>query len=61
MPWTRNQNFVPMELFLVAVFVTVLLGCAGRIAGRRDAGQADGDAGQADGIAGQADGLAVRR
>jgi peptidoglycan/LPS O-acetylase OafA/YrhL len=29
MPWTRNQNFVPMELFLVAVFVTVLLVCCG--------------------------------
>ena len=28
-PWTRNQNFVPMELFLVAVFVTVLLACCG--------------------------------
>jgi len=28
-PWTRNENFVPMELFLVAVFVTVLLVCCG--------------------------------
>ena len=28
-PWTRNQNFVPMELLLVAVFVTVLLLCCG--------------------------------
>jgi peptidoglycan/LPS O-acetylase OafA/YrhL len=26
-PWTRNENFVPMELLLVAVFITVLLAC----------------------------------
>jgi len=29
LPWTRNQNFVPTELLLVAVFVTVLLVCCG--------------------------------
>jgi len=28
-PWTRNQNFVPMELLLVAAFVLVLLVCSG--------------------------------
>jgi peptidoglycan/LPS O-acetylase OafA/YrhL len=28
-PWTRNQNFVPTELLLVAVFVTLLLVCCG--------------------------------
>jgi peptidoglycan/LPS O-acetylase OafA/YrhL len=28
-PWTRNQNFVPTELLLVAVFVLVLLVCCG--------------------------------
>ena len=28
-PWTRNQNFVPTELLLVAVFVLVLLACCG--------------------------------
>jgi peptidoglycan/LPS O-acetylase OafA/YrhL len=28
-PWTRNQNFVPIKLFLVTVFVTVLLVCCG--------------------------------
>jgi peptidoglycan/LPS O-acetylase OafA/YrhL len=28
-PWTQNQDFVPMELLLVAVFVTVLLACCG--------------------------------
>jgi len=28
-PWTRNENSVPMELFLVAVFVSVLLVCCG--------------------------------
>jgi peptidoglycan/LPS O-acetylase OafA/YrhL len=28
-PWTRNENFVPMELLLVAVFVSVLLVCCG--------------------------------
>jgi peptidoglycan/LPS O-acetylase OafA/YrhL len=28
-PWTRNENFVPMELFLIAVFLTVLLVCCG--------------------------------
>jgi peptidoglycan/LPS O-acetylase OafA/YrhL len=28
-PWTRNQNFVPMELLLVAVFLLVLLMCCG--------------------------------
>ena len=28
-PWTRNENFVPMELLLVAVFVLVLLVCSG--------------------------------
>jgi peptidoglycan/LPS O-acetylase OafA/YrhL len=26
-PWTQNENFLPMELFLVAVFVSVLLVC----------------------------------
>jgi peptidoglycan/LPS O-acetylase OafA/YrhL len=26
-PWTRNENFVPMELLMVAVFVLVLLVC----------------------------------
>src|SRR5258708_12433460 len=51
-PWTRNQNFVPMELLLVGVFVLVLLVCCGlthrfieapmqrlgrRVAGRLDA------------------------
>jgi peptidoglycan/LPS O-acetylase OafA/YrhL len=51
-PWTRNENFVPMELLLVAVFVLVLLVCCGlthrfieapmqrvgrRVAGRLDA------------------------
>ena len=29
MPWTRNQNFVPTELLLVAVFLLVLLVCCG--------------------------------
>lgn len=28
-PWTRNENFVPMEFLLVAVFVLVLLVCCG--------------------------------
>jgi len=28
-PWTQNQNFVPMELLLVAVFMLVLLVCCG--------------------------------
>ena len=28
-PWTRNQNFVPMELLLAAVFILVLLVCCG--------------------------------
>jgi peptidoglycan/LPS O-acetylase OafA/YrhL len=28
-PWTRNQNFVPTELLLVAIFVLVLLACCG--------------------------------
>jgi peptidoglycan/LPS O-acetylase OafA/YrhL len=28
-PWTRNENFVPMDLFLIAVFLTVLLVCCG--------------------------------
>ena len=28
-PWTRHQNFVPTELLLVAVFVSVLLVCCG--------------------------------
>ena len=28
-PWTRNQNFVPTELLLVAMFVLVLLACCG--------------------------------
>ncbi|HET9971414.1 MAG TPA: acyltransferase [Streptosporangiaceae bacterium] len=28
-PFTRNENFVPMELLLVAAFVAVLLGCCG--------------------------------
>ena len=51
-PWLRNQNFMPTELFLVAVFVTVLLACCAlthryieapmqrvgrRVAGRLDA------------------------
>ena len=51
-PWTQNENFVPMELLLVAVFVAVLLVCCGltyrfveapmqrvgrRVAGRLDA------------------------
>jgi len=51
-PWMRNQNFMPTELFLVAVFVTVLLACCAlthryieapmqrvgrRVAGRLDA------------------------
>jgi len=51
-PWMRNQNFMPTELFLVAVFVTVLLVCCAlthryieapmqrvgrRVAGRLDA------------------------
>ena len=26
-PWTQNENFVPMELLMVAVFVLVLLVC----------------------------------
>jgi peptidoglycan/LPS O-acetylase OafA/YrhL len=28
-PWTQNENFVPMELLLVAMFVAVLLVCCG--------------------------------
>jgi len=51
-PWTQGENFVPMELFLAAVFVAVLLVCCGltyrfieapmqrlgrRVAGRLDA------------------------
>ena len=28
-PWTRNQNFVPTELLLVAVFLLALLVCCG--------------------------------
>jgi peptidoglycan/LPS O-acetylase OafA/YrhL len=51
-PWAQNENFVPMELLLVAVFVLVLLVCCGltqrfieapmqrlgrRVAGRLDA------------------------
>jgi peptidoglycan/LPS O-acetylase OafA/YrhL len=28
-PWTQNENFVPMELLLVAVFVAALLACCG--------------------------------
>jgi peptidoglycan/LPS O-acetylase OafA/YrhL len=51
-PWTQNENFVPMELLLVAVFMLVLLVCCGlsyrfieapmqrlgrRVAGRLDA------------------------
>jgi len=28
-PWTQDENFVPMELFLVAVFVAALLVCCG--------------------------------
>jgi peptidoglycan/LPS O-acetylase OafA/YrhL len=28
-PFTQNQNFVPMELLLAAAFVTVLLACCG--------------------------------
>jgi peptidoglycan/LPS O-acetylase OafA/YrhL len=51
-PWTQNENFVPMELLMVAVFVSVLLVCCGltrrfieapmqrlgrRVAGRLDA------------------------
>ena len=51
-PWTQNENFVPMELLLVAVFVAALLACCGlthrfieapmqrlgrRVAGRLDA------------------------
>jgi peptidoglycan/LPS O-acetylase OafA/YrhL len=28
-PWTRNENSAPMELLLVVVFVSVLLGCCG--------------------------------
>ena len=28
-PWTQNENFVPMELLLVAVFMLVLLVCCG--------------------------------
>ena len=28
-PWTRNENFQPMELPMVAVFVLVLLVCCG--------------------------------
>jgi hypothetical protein len=28
-PFTRNENFVPMELLLVAAFVAVLLTCCG--------------------------------
>ena len=51
-PWTQSENFVPMELLLVAVFVAVLLACCGltyrfieapmqrlgrRVAGRLDA------------------------
>ena len=28
-PFTQNENFVPMELLLVAAFVTVLLACCG--------------------------------
>jgi peptidoglycan/LPS O-acetylase OafA/YrhL len=51
-PWTQNENFVPMELLLVAVFAAALLACCGlthrfieapmqrlgrRVAGRLDA------------------------
>jgi peptidoglycan/LPS O-acetylase OafA/YrhL len=65
-PWTRNQNFVPTELLLVAVFVLVLLACCGlthrfieapmQRLGRRVARRLDARFGQ-DSVAGQ---LAVR-
>ena len=51
MPWTKNENFVPMELLMVAVFVLVLLVCCGltrrfigapmQRLGRRAAGRLD--------------------
>ena len=51
-PWTQNENFVPMELLLVALFVLVLLVCCGlthrfieapmQHLGRRVAGRLDG-------------------
>jgi peptidoglycan/LPS O-acetylase OafA/YrhL len=51
-PWTQDENFVPMELLLVAVFVLVLLVCCGlthrfieapmQRLGRRVAGRLDG-------------------
>jgi len=51
-PWTQNENFVPMELLLVAVFMLVLLVCCGlthrfieapmQRLGKRVAGRLDG-------------------
>jgi peptidoglycan/LPS O-acetylase OafA/YrhL len=68
-PWTRNQNFVPMELLLVAVFVLVLLVCCGlthrfieapmQRLGRRVGGRLEARFGP-DGVAVPADGVAVR-
>jgi peptidoglycan/LPS O-acetylase OafA/YrhL len=68
-PWTRNQNFVPMELLLVAVFVLVLLVCCGlthrfieapmQRLGRRVGGRLDARFGP-DGVAVPADSVAVR-
>ena len=28
-PWTQHENFVPMELLMIAVFLLVLLVCCG--------------------------------
>jgi peptidoglycan/LPS O-acetylase OafA/YrhL len=28
-PWTRNENFVPTELLMTAIFLLVLLVCCG--------------------------------
>jgi peptidoglycan/LPS O-acetylase OafA/YrhL len=72
-PWTRNQDFVPMELLLAAVFILVLLVCCGlthrfieapmQRLGRRAARRLDARfgpdtvAGQADSVADQAPGV----
>ncbi len=43
-PWTQNENSVPMELLMVAVFVLVLLVCCAltRRAGGSQAGSMPG-------------------
>ena len=50
-PWTQHENFVPMELLMIAVFLLVLLVCCGltrrfieapmQRLGRRAAGRLD--------------------